>query len=109
VAAVLVLLGACTGPDAVADLVITGARVFDTRTGAVLPDRTIVVRRGVIESVLGRPELEAALDEARRLGMTATGHIDYQVVSLDTALDLGLDSFEHGYDGRPGARQPRAW
>lgn len=46
---------------------------------------------------LDREDLAAALSEARRLGMVPTGHIDFQVVPFHTALDLGLDSFEHAY------------
>lgn len=46
---------------------------------------------------LNEPEFGAALDEARRLGMNVTGHIDFQVMDFDRALDLGLRSFEHAY------------
>lgn len=58
---------------------------------------------------LRRPELEAALDEARRLGMVVTGHIDYQVVPFDTVLDLGLEQFEHAYTLAPGAMTGEAF
>lgn len=44
-----------------------------------------------------RPEFRAALNEARRLGMNVTGHIDFQVMDVERALDLGLRSFEHAY------------
>lgn len=46
---------------------------------------------------LREPEFRAALREAERLGMTPTGHIDFQVLDIDRALDLGLRSFEHAY------------
>ncbi len=46
---------------------------------------------------LGEPEFRAALEEAKRLGMTATGHVDFHVMDIDRALDLGLRSFEHAY------------
>ncbi len=46
---------------------------------------------------LREPEFAAALDEARALGMHATGHIDFGVLGVDQALDLGLRSFEHAY------------
>lgn len=52
---------------------------------------------------LQAPELEAALVEARRLGMSVTGHIDYGVVPFDTVLDLGLSQFEHAYTIAVGA------
>lgn len=52
---------------------------------------------------LREPELRAALAEAKALGMRATGHIDYQVVPLATAIDLGLTSFEHSYTFGVGA------
>jgi imidazolonepropionase-like amidohydrolase len=44
---------------------------------------------------LREPEFDAALDEAQLLGMSAFGHIDYKVVSIAHALDMGLRDFEH--------------
>lgn len=52
---------------------------------------------------LREPEFAAALDEARRRGMRATGHVDFKVLRFDTALDLGLTSFEHAYTIALGA------
>lgn len=52
---------------------------------------------------LRRPEFAAALGEARRLGMDVTGHVDYQVLGFERALDLGLRSFEHAYTVGVGA------
>lgn len=46
---------------------------------------------------LREPEFAAALEEADRLGMHATGHVDFKVLEMDRALDLGLRSFEHAY------------
>lgn len=46
---------------------------------------------------LDEPEFRAALEEARRLGMNVTGHVDFHVMDIDRALDLGLRSFEHAY------------
>jgi imidazolonepropionase-like amidohydrolase len=46
---------------------------------------------------LREPEFAAALAEAQRLGMHPTGHVDFQVLGIDRALDLGLRSFEHAY------------
>jgi imidazolonepropionase-like amidohydrolase len=52
---------------------------------------------------LREPEFRAALAEARALGMNVTGHIDYQVLELETAIDIGLRSFEHAYTIGVGA------
>lgn len=52
---------------------------------------------------LREPEFVAALDEARGLGMNVTGHIDFQVLGFERALDLGLRSFEHAYTVAVGA------
>ncbi|MFW6206474.1 MAG: amidohydrolase family protein [Gemmatimonadota bacterium] len=46
---------------------------------------------------LREPEFRAALSEAEQLGMIPTGHIDFHVLDIDRALDLGLRSFEHAY------------
>lgn len=52
---------------------------------------------------LREPEFRAALDEARRLGMDVTGHVDFHVLGFRRALDLGLRSFEHAYTVGVGA------
>jgi hypothetical protein len=52
---------------------------------------------------LREPEFVAALEEARRLGMGVTGHIDFRVLGFERALDLGLRSFEHAYTVAVGA------
>lgn len=52
---------------------------------------------------LREPEFRAALDEARRLGMNVTGHVDFHVLGFERALDLGLRSFEHAYTVGVGA------
>lgn len=52
---------------------------------------------------LREPEFLAALEEARRLGMHVTGHVDFDVLGFEHALDLGLRSFEHGYTLGVGA------
>lgn len=52
---------------------------------------------------LREPEFRAALDEAGRLGMHVTGHIDFHVLPFAQALDLGLRSFEHAYTVGVGA------
>lgn len=52
---------------------------------------------------LRRPEFAAAVAEARRLGLTPTGHVDFRLLPFETALDLGLDSYEHAYTVIVGA------
>jgi len=52
---------------------------------------------------LREPEFRAALEEARRLDMTVTGHVDFHVLGFERALDLGLRSFEHAYTVGVGA------
>lgn len=52
---------------------------------------------------LEEPEFAAALDEARRRGMHVTGHVDFQVLPFERALELGLRSFEHAYTVGVGA------
>jgi len=52
---------------------------------------------------LREPEFRAALDEAGRLGMRVTGHVDFHVLSFTRAADLGLRSFEHAYTVGVGA------
>ena len=44
---------------------------------------------------LRQPELAAAIQKAHELQMNVTGHVDQNVVSLDSALNLGLRHFEH--------------
>jgi imidazolonepropionase-like amidohydrolase len=58
---------------------------------------------------LREPEFAAALDEARRLGMHVTGHIDFHVLGFERALDLGLRSFEHAYTVAVGALPPEEY
>lgn len=52
---------------------------------------------------LREPEFRAALQEARRLDMTVTGHVDFHVLGFERALELGLRSFEHAYTVGVGA------
>lgn len=52
---------------------------------------------------LREPEFRAALDEARRLNMNVTGHVDFHVLGFRQALDLGLRNFEHAYTVGVGA------
>lgn len=52
---------------------------------------------------LEEPEFAAALAEARRLGMNVTGHVDFQVLDFERAVELGLTSFEHAYTVGVGA------
>lgn len=42
-------------------------------------------------------EFAPALDEARRLGMNVTGHVDFKILGIHRALELGLRQFEHAY------------
>ena len=58
---------------------------------------------------LREPEFVAALDEARRLGMHVTGHVDFDVLGFERALDLGLRSFEHAYTVAVGALPPEEY
>jgi hypothetical protein len=44
---------------------------------------------------LREPGFQGGLAEARRLGMNVTGHVDFAVVKVSRALDLGLTNFEH--------------
>jgi imidazolonepropionase-like amidohydrolase len=52
---------------------------------------------------LREPEFRAALEEARRLDMNVTGHVDFHVLGFERALELGLRSFEHAYTVGVGA------
>ena len=62
---------------------------------------------------LDLPEFQSALQEAKRLGMVPTGHIEYGDVSIRTALDLGLRHFEHAHTLASNALSPtktsQAW
>ena len=44
---------------------------------------------------LHEPAFKGGLLEAQRLGMNVTGHVDFRIVPVDRALDLGLRNFEH--------------
>jgi imidazolonepropionase-like amidohydrolase len=44
---------------------------------------------------LRRPEFEAALKTADSLGMKAYGHIDQNIMFMDTTLEKGLKNYEH--------------
>ena len=44
---------------------------------------------------LRRPEFEAAFKTADSLGMRTYGHIDQNVMYIDTSLDIGLRNYEH--------------
>lgn len=44
---------------------------------------------------LRRPEFQAALETADSLKMKVFGHVDQNIMSIDTALKLGLRHFEH--------------
>ncbi len=46
---------------------------------------------------LREPEFVAVMDEARALGMNVTGHVDYKVIGIGRAMELGLRQFEHAY------------
>lgn len=46
---------------------------------------------------LQEPDLLAALRAADDVGMTTFAHIDFHVVSIERALDLGVRNFEHAY------------
>jgi imidazolonepropionase-like amidohydrolase len=62
---------------------------------------------------LREPEFSAALREANRLGMHVTAHIDFGVMSIERAMELGLRHFEHAYtlgvEALPGDRITAAW
>jgi imidazolonepropionase-like amidohydrolase len=55
---------------------------------------------------LDLPEFRSALQEAKRLGMVPTGHVEYGDVSIRAALDLGLRHFEHAHTLAPTALSP---
>ncbi len=44
---------------------------------------------------LRRPEFEAAFKTADSLGMKVYGHIDQNIMYMDTTLDIGLCNYEH--------------
>jgi imidazolonepropionase-like amidohydrolase len=44
---------------------------------------------------LRRPELEAAFRTADSLGMKVYGHVDQNVMFMDSTLDIGLRNYEH--------------
>lgn len=44
---------------------------------------------------LRKPEMKAVIDEANKLNMYLCGHVDQNIVSIETALNLGLKNFEH--------------
>jgi imidazolonepropionase-like amidohydrolase len=44
---------------------------------------------------LRRPELEAAFETADSLGMKVYGHVDQNIVFIDSTLDIGLRNYEH--------------
>jgi hypothetical protein len=46
---------------------------------------------------LREPEFAAMMDEAARLGMNVTGHVDYRIIGIQRALELGLRQLEHAY------------
>ncbi|HJU73985.1 MAG TPA: amidohydrolase family protein [Gemmatimonadaceae bacterium] len=45
--------------------------------------------------LLREPAFQGGLIEAEKLGMHVTGHVDYNVVTVERALELGLRNFEH--------------
>lgn len=59
------------------------------------------------------PEYRAALATARTLGMHVTTHIDFGVMSIDSALSLGVRHFEHAYtlgvEALPGPAIDSIW
>lgn len=44
---------------------------------------------------LRRPEFEAAFETADSLGMKVYGHIDQNIMFIDSTLDIGLRNYEH--------------
>ena len=44
---------------------------------------------------LRRPEFEAAFKTADSLGMKVYGHVDQNIMFIDSALDIGLRNYEH--------------
>lgn len=44
---------------------------------------------------LQRPEFEVAFKIADRLGMKVYGHIDQNIMFIDSTLDIGLRNYEH--------------
>jgi len=44
---------------------------------------------------LREPEMKSIVAEANNLGMNICGHIDINIVSIHTALDLGVKHYEH--------------
>jgi len=49
------------------------------------------------------PEFNAALNEAKKLDLNVTGHVDNHRLGIGKAIDLGLRSFEHAYTIDNGA------
>jgi imidazolonepropionase-like amidohydrolase len=46
---------------------------------------------------LREAEFAPVMEEARRLRMNVVGHIDYKVLGIHRAMELGLRQFEHAY------------
>ncbi|TMM58671.1 hypothetical protein FEE95_04375 [Maribacter algarum] len=50
---------------------------------------------------LRKPEFEAMVDEAKKLDITINTHTDNNVVTIDEALEMGVQNFEHFFTLTP--------
>ena len=50
---------------------------------------------------LRKPDFEAMVDEAQKLDITINTHTDNNVVTIDEALDMGVQNFEHFFTLTP--------
>ncbi|WKK67066.1 amidohydrolase family protein [Lutimonas zeaxanthinifaciens] len=48
-----------------------------------------------VYSLIGEPEMTAAVEVAKELDMNIFGHIENQIISIEAACKLGLINFEH--------------
>ncbi|MCW5516009.1 amidohydrolase family protein [Muriicola sp. Z0-33] len=53
------------------------------------------IRHIKLYSLIGEPELKAAVSTARELELNIFGHIENAMISIETACNLGLTNFEH--------------
>ncbi|MGZ8493313.1 MAG: amidohydrolase family protein [Gemmatirosa sp.] len=95
------------------DLLVSGAQLVSPESGRTPPPFQVPVADSAAAAAqvrayaaagfghvklywrLREPALVGALAEARRLGMTATAHVDQGIVTHDRALVLGVRHFEH--------------
>jgi hypothetical protein len=101
-------------PDA-PDFLTTGAALVSPESGRVIPPFQVAVRdsaeaAATVRALAGagfrnvklywrllEPAFRGGIAEANRLGMNTTAHVDYQNVTIDRAILLGVRHFEHAF------------